>query len=253
MTTVDHQPDTAYFDTMARHARTHWWYESRRALVEESLARCNVPPGLVLDVGCGTGDNLDMLTRATGAPAIGTDLSRYALQHARRGPRGDVRTVVARAEALPFADDACGLLTSMDVVEHLDDDYVGLREYRRVLASRGVLLLTVPAYQWLWGEHDVRAAHRRRYRVGQLVAVVESAGFDVLRTTYYNSFLVPAAAVLRRTPMRRLVKQSDEEVGDTSPFVSNVMTRVSSAERRLALRRSVPFGLSILLLGRRSN
>jgi len=253
MTTIDHQPDAAYFDTMARHARTHWWYEGRRALVASTLAAVDIPPGLVVDVGCGTGDNLDMLTQATGAPAIGTDLSTYALQHARRGPGGGIRTVVARAESLPFVDGVCGLLTSMDVVEHLDDDYVGLREYRRVLASRGVLLLTVPAYQWLWGEHDVRAAHRRRYRVGQLTSVVEAAGFEVLRTTYYNSFLVPAAAVLRRTPVRRLVKQSDEEVGDTRPFVSNVMTRVSSAERRVALRRSVPFGLSILLVGRRSN
>lgn len=253
MTGVDHQPDAAYFDTMARHARTHWWYVARRTLVAETLERYDVPPGLVLDVGCGTGDNLEMLSRVSGAPAIGTDLSTYALQHARRGPHGGVRSVVARAEALPFAGETCGLLASMDVVEHLDDDYVGLREYRRVLVSRGLLLLTVPAYEWLWGEHDVRAAHRRRYRVGQLVAVVEAAGFEVLRTTYYNSFLVPAAALLRRTPLRRLVKQTDEEVGNTRPFVSNVMTKVSSAERRVALRSSVPFGLSILLVGRRSN
>lgn len=251
MTGVDHQPDVAYFDTMARHARTHWWYVARRALVEESLARCDVPPGLVLDVGCGTGDNLDMLGRVTGRLAIGTDLSTYALQHARCGPTGGIRAAVARAEALPFASEVCGLVASMDVVEHLDDDYVGLREYRRVLVSRGVLLLTVPAYEWLWGEHDVRAAHRRRYRVGQLIGVVESAGFEVLRTTYYNSFLVPPAALLRRTPLRRLVKQTDEEVGNTSALVSKVMTRVSSAERRLAARRSVPFGLSILLVGRR--
>ena len=122
-----------------------------------------------------------------------------------------------------------------------------------MLVSRGLLLLTVPAYEWLWGEHDVRAAHRRRYRVGQLVGVVEASGFEVLHTTYYNSFLVPAAALLRRTPLRRIVKQSDEEVGNTSPFVSKVMTKVSSAERRVALRRSLPFGLSILLVGRRSN
>ena len=253
MTGVDHQPDAAYFDTMARHARTHWWYVARRRLVEETLAGFDIPPGRVLDVGCGTGDNLDMLVRAAGAPAVGTDLSRYALQHARHGSDGRVRTVVALAEALPIATETCGLLASMDVIEHLDDDYTALREYRRVLVSRGLLLLTVPAYEWLWGEHDVRAAHRRRYRVGQLVAVVESAGFEVLRTTYFNSFLVPAAAMLRRTPLRRLVKQTDEEVGNTSPFVSSVMTRVSSAERRLALRRSVPFGLSIMLVGRRSN
>ena len=253
MTGVDHQPDAGYFDTMARHARTHWWYVARRKLVEETLARFDVPAGLMLDVGCGTGDNLDMLARAAGASAIGTDLSAYALQHAPRGPGGGVRSVVALAEALPIASERCGLLASMDVVEHLDDDYVGLREYRRVLVSHGLLLLTVPAYEWLWGEHDEWAAHRRRYRVGQLCSVVEASGFEVLYTTYYNSFLVPAAALLRRTPLRRIVKQSDEEVGNTSPFVSKVMTKVSSAERRVALRRSLPFGLSILLVGRRSN
>jgi hypothetical protein len=128
---------------------------------------------------------------------------------------------------------------------------VGLTEYRRVLTNEGLLLLTVPAYQWLWGEHDVRAAHRRRYRVGGLTAVVSAAGFDVLYTTYYNSFLVPPAAALRRTPLRRLVKETDEEVGNSSAFVSKVMTKLSNLERRVALRRSVPFGLSILLVGRR--
>ncbi|HEV3225956.1 MAG TPA: class I SAM-dependent methyltransferase [Acidimicrobiales bacterium] len=248
-----HQPDAAYFETMARHARTHWWYEGRRALVHEALASATIPPGLVLDVGCGTGDNLDMLSAATGRAALGTDLSTDALQHARRGPAGGVRTVIALAEALPVADEVCGLVTSMDVVEHLDDDYRGLREYRRVLVSHGVLLLTVPAYQWLWGEHDVRAAHRRRYRLRGLVAVVEASGFEVLHTTYYNSFLVPAAAALRRTPLRRVVKETDEEVGNASPFVSGVMSRLSTIERRVAARRSVPFGLSILLVGRRSN
>jgi len=246
MPDLDYQPDAAYFDTMARHARTHWWYEGRRSLVRETLRRFEIPKGLVLDVGCGTGDNMEMLAEVAGSAVVGTDLSVYALRHAVRG-----RTEIALAEDLPVATGACALVTSMDVVEHLDDDLVGLREYRRVLAPRGLLLLTVPAYQWLWGEHDVWAAHRRRYRVGGLASVVATAGFEVLHTTYYNSFLVPPAAVLRRTPLRRLVKETAEEVGNTSPFVSKVMTRLSRAERRLALRGWVPFGLSILLVGRR--
>jgi SAM-dependent methyltransferase len=246
MPDLDYQPDAAYFDTMARHARTHWWYEGRRALVRETLRRFEVPDGPVLDVGCGTGDNLAMLADVTGRRVVGTDLSAYALRHAARGG-----SVIALAEDLPVASGMCGLVTSMDVVEHLDDDLVGLREYRRALAPRGLLLLTVPAYQWLWGDHDVRAAHRRRYRSGGLVSVVSAAGFGVLHTTYYNSFLVPPAAALRRTPLRRLMKETDEEVGNTSRFVSNVMTRLSNAERRFAVRGSVPFGLSILLVGRR--
>ena len=241
-----HQPDAAYFDTMARHARTHWWYQGRRSLVRDTLRRFTIPDGHVLDVGCGTGDNMEMLAEVVGRPVVGTDLSAHALRHAARG-----RTEIALAEHLPVATATCGLVASMDVVEHLDDDLVGLREYRRVLVPRGLLLLTVPAYQWLWGEHDVRAAHRRRYRVGGLVSVVEAADFEVVHTTYYNSFLVPPAAALRRTPLRRFVSETDEEVGNTSPFVSKVMTRLSNVERRLALRGWVPFGLSILLVARR--
>lgn len=251
MPDVDHQPTSEYFDTMARHARTHWWYVGRRNLVAATLARYGIPDGAVVDIGCGTGSNLGMLASATGRPAFGTDLSTHALQHAERGTDGAVRTVVALAEHLPLRDASCGLLASMDVVEHLDDDLVGLCEYRRVLRADGLLLLTVPAYQWLWSQHDVWAAHRRRYRVRSLVAVADAAGFEVLHTTYYNSFLVPAAAALRRTPLRRLVKESDEEVGRSSAFVSKVMTGLSNTERRLAPRRSVPFGLSILLVGRR--
>jgi SAM-dependent methyltransferase len=248
---VDDQPTSAYFDTMARHARTHWWYRGRRDLVHAALARHQAPDGVVLDVGCGTGSNLEMLATATGRTALGTDLSSQALSHAGCGPGGGVRTAVALAEHLPLPDGVCGLVASMDVVEHLDDDLVGLREYRRVLGGDGLLLLTVPAYQWLWSAHDVWAAHRRRYRVGSLVSVVHEAGFDVLHTTYYNSFLVPPAAALRRTPLRRLVKGSDDEVGTTSPFIDKVMTGLSNTERRIVRIRSVPFGLSILLVGRR--
>jgi SAM-dependent methyltransferase len=248
MPDLEYQPDAAYFDTMARHARTHWWYEGRRALVRATLRQFEIPDGLALDVGCGTGDNMDMLAEVAGLGVVGTDLSAHALRYATRG-----RTGIALAEHLPIGTGTCGLVSSMDVIEHLDDDLVGLREYRRVLVPGGVLLLTVPAYEWLWSEHDVWAAHRRRYRVGGLASVVEAAEFEVLYTSYYNSFLVPPAAVLRRTPLRRLLKQANEEVGNTSPFVSKVMTRLSSVDRRLALRGWVPFGLSILLVGRRAH
>jgi ubiquinone/menaquinone biosynthesis C-methylase UbiE len=244
MTDVDHQPDRAYFDVMAAHARTHWWYEARRALVQGALA--GTPgDGVLLDVGCGTGDNLAALRASWSGPVLATDLSAYALAHAGSG------VAVARAERLPFATAGAAAVTSMDVVEHLDDDVVGLREYARVLQPGGVLLLTVPAYQSLWSDHDVRAAHRRRYTRRRLERAVRAAGFDVERSTYFNSFLVPPAFALRRTPLRRVVRDNDEEVGASSPLVSRVMTALGAAERRWALRRRVPFGLSILLVARR--
>ncbi len=244
--------DEHYFDVMARQAQVHWWYRARRALVTQMLAGGLSPPARVIDVGCGTGDNLAALDSAAGGPVVGVELSPYAIRHAPHSPHGEVRVGVARAEQLPFPDACADLVTSMDVIEHLDDD-AALADYRRVLRPGGKLLLTVPAYQWLWGDHDVWAAHRRRYSRRTLVSAVERAGFRPSRVTYFNSFLVPPAAVLRRTPARHLVKGEQDEVGAASPTVDRVMTSLATLERRWARRRPVPFGLSIACLAHRAH
>jgi SAM-dependent methyltransferase len=243
------QPDVAYFDVMAQQARSHWWYEGRRRLVTQILTDRLPVESRVLDVGCGTGDNLDTLEEASGGPAVGAEFSVYAVAHARLdSPR---RVLVARAEALPVRSMSVDLVASMDVIEHLDDDIVALREFRRALSPGGLLLLTVPAYQWLWSDHDDWAAHRRRYTSPRLVQTVESAGFVVLQTSYFNSFLLPPAVLLRRTPLRRLVRSSDDEVGTTNAAIARVMGSLSRSERWVLRRRRVPFGLSIVMLARR--
>ena len=93
------QPDDAYFDVMATQAQVHWWYRARRALVTELLAE-RVPPGSrVIDVGCGTGDNLGALEEIVGRTVVGVELSPYAVRHAPRTAAGDVRVGISRAEA----------------------------------------------------------------------------------------------------------------------------------------------------------
>lgn len=248
--TIDHQPDEAYFDRMAAHARTHWWYEARRHLVTELLTGRLASGSRVIDVGCGTGDNLATLAAVAAGPVSGVEISRHALGRVPPGPAG-TRVAEARAEDLPYASGSADLVTSMDVVEHLDDDLVALVEYRRVLRPGGLLVLTVPAYRWLWSAHDERAAHRRRYTRRRLEAVVRDAGFSVERCGYYNSFLVPPAAALRRTPLRRLAGEHDEEIGESSPAVSRAMTALCALERRWLRRHELPVGLSVYLVGRR--
>jgi len=242
--------DERYFDVMVEQARDHWWYQARRALVAGLLAGELAPGARVVDVGCGTGDNLGALDDVAGRTVAGVELSEYAVRHAPPAAAGGVRAGVARAEHLPFPTGCADLITSMDVIEHLDDD-AALAEYRRVVRPGGLVLLTVPAYQWLWSDHDVWAAHRRRYSRRTLVAAVERAGLRPRRVTYFNSFLVPPAAVLRRTPARRLVKGEQDEVGASSPAVDRIMTGLAGLERRWARRRAVPFGLSIACLANR--
>jgi SAM-dependent methyltransferase len=245
---VEVQPDDAYFDLMAEVADTHWWYRARRAWLRQELAPRVALGERAYDIGCGTADALATLVDLGARPVAGTDLSEHVLEGVVR--RDDPPAVLkSLAEALPFADRSAATLISMDVIEHLDDDVVALREYRRVLRPGGVVFLTVPAYQWIWSEHDDRAAHRRRYSRERFVIAAKAAGFEVDRVTYLFSFLVPVAALLRKTPLRRFFPATDEEASAMHPVIDQALGLLSRIERRVGARFDLPFGLSILLVG----
>lgn len=237
-----------FFAMLDEQSTTHWWHRYRRELVKEAAARTAGPPRRFVDVGCGVGTMVEAAAEAwPHAQCVGAEASLDALR--RASARGRV-VVAAAAEALPFADATADLVTSLDVVEHLDDDVAALREYARVMGPAATLVLTVPAYQWLWSDHDEMLGHRRRYTKAQLTRAVEDAGLTVVRTTYVMAFLVPAAILLRRTPLRRLVKGTGEEISYISPRVNRVFATICRLERWGLRRWNLPFGLTILLVAR---
>ena len=232
---------------MAATAGGHWWYVARRDLVADALGG-RLPVGTAaLDVGTGTGEFCDTLAVMGATSVLGTELNPDALATAATARRPVVR---ALAEQLPVPDASVDVLTSLDVVEHLDDDLGALREYRRVCAPGARMVLTVPAYMALWSHHDERAAHRRRYRRAQLVDVVTAAGFTVERATYCFSFLVPPAWLVRRTPLGRVLPDTDEEASSTGGLLDRILAGLAGIERRWLRRRTLPVGLSILLVAR---
>jgi SAM-dependent methyltransferase len=234
-------------ESMARVEREHWWFRAKRDLVVDELRRRDVH-GLVVDVGAGTGGLLEQLG-AAGRTAVGFELDPLALDlTARLDPRPALARAVA--ERLPAAGTTAGAVTALDVIEHLDDDVEGLRELSRVAGPRGVVIVGVPAYRWAWSDHDVRLGHRRRYDRRALRAAAEAAGLEVLRCSHYHSWLVPIALVLRRTPLRRLLKGRAEEASFVSPAVNRILRAVSLAERAVMRVVDLPFGLSILLVAR---
>jgi ubiquinone/menaquinone biosynthesis C-methylase UbiE len=246
-------PADHYFDTMAAHAGGHWWYRARRALVAQLLDGRVPAGGVALDIGCGTGEVVDLLARLGAGVAAGTDLSDHVLHHALGGGRtGRGAILASAAERLPFGGHRADALTSLEVVEHLDDDLGALREYHRVLRPGGTLLVTVPSYQWLWYHQDDLAGHRRRYTRRSITALVEAAGFDVERASYYFSFLVPPAVAQRKTPLRRFMDDNGE-TSSSGRLVTAVMERLCRLERAWMARGwPVPFGLSIWVIARRA-
>lgn len=232
---------------------SHWWFAGRRRILESFVARIvsdlDLPPGgrpRILDVGCGTGANLEML--AAFGDAEGVDISEDALAFCRE--RGLTRVRRGAAEALPYEDAQFDLVTALDVVEHLDDDRAGLAEMRRVLRPGGRALLFVPAFMWLWGVQDDVSHHRRRYTRPTLRAAVEGAGLAVERATYANiTFFAPilAGRLLMRVTGVRPASENNVNVA----ALNGVLGRLFGAERHWLRRLNLPLGVSAVCVARR--
>ncbi|HEY7077161.1 MAG TPA: class I SAM-dependent methyltransferase [Solirubrobacteraceae bacterium] len=217
---------------------THWWFRGRRAVIWALLRRAGVPSGArVLDAGCGTGRNLAEFGRL--GRAQGVDPSPQAIDFCRRRGLSEVRE--ASLEALPFAAGTFDVILLTDVLEHVGDDAAALAELRRVAAPGARLVITVPAYRWLWSAHDDSHHHLRRYTAPRLRARVRGAGWRPLVETYFNSLLLaPIAAV-------RLVSRSDSsDYERTGPQLNRALTVPMRAEAAAIERGArLPAGVSV--------
>ena len=237
--------DEAVYRVMAHVEDSHWWFRGRRAVIGALLARAAVPPGTaVLDAGCGTGRNLELYRRI--GPASGVDPSPDAVSFCRARGLSDVR--VGDARQLPFEDERFGLVAATDVLEHVADDVAALAQMRRVAAPGARLLLTVPAYAWLWSAEDDRLRHHRRYTLRGLRRVAEAGGWAPAFGTYFNSLLFPAIAVARKVPHRRRDRPELERTPAALDGMLSLPMRLEAAVIRKGL--PLPAGVSVGLVCR---
>ena len=227
---------------------THWWHRGRRRIIESfvwDICKNFKHRPRILDVGCGTGGNLNVLAQF--GDAEGVDVSADALEFCRQ--RGLMNVREGAAEALPYENGTFDLVTALDVVEHIDDDVAGLREFRRVLKPDGKILLFVPTFMFLWGVQDDVSHHRRRYRLSQLRQAVERAGFIVERTTYANiTFFLPI--FLGRKLMRITGLRTESENNINVSALNGVFGAIFGAERAALRYLNFPFGVSGLCVAR---
>lgn len=235
----------------------HWWFATRAWAIETFLDRLPQKQNLdVLDVGCGAGNMIHHLAQYGRVRGIEVDARPVKIAQ-QRGY--DVRLGDA-TQTIPFPDASFDVVTALDVIEHVDADENILREAFRVLRPNGALLITTPAFQWLWSHNDTLNAHKRRYTAGELRVKMERADFKLERLSY-NFFLVfPLAAgmiALKNMTGKNAELKShhfDDEayqvdMEPVAPALNTLLRGVGHAENGLLRRINLPLGTSLIALG----
>lgn len=229
----------------AQSEQRHWWFAARREILRSVLNRF-CPRGLkrrVLEVGCGNGGNLPLLAEYGSLYAV--ELNDEARR--RAADRGIARVEKGwLPDALPFRDVRFDVVAALDVVEHVEDDTAAVCALRSSLGQSGLLILTVPAFMWLWSRHDELNYHKRRYSLPQTVELVERCGFRIAYASYFNTLLFPLGVA--HVKLSSLVgRDSLWAMRVPAAPVNGLLRATFGLERHLLPRVSLPFGMSIVV------
>jgi SAM-dependent methyltransferase len=226
----------------------HWWFSTRRKLLGSILRALNLPLNcLTLDIGCGVGSNSKIL-KAMGLHAVGLDRSFYALSLAKK--KLEFPLVNGDLNALPIRPNSVGLIIAMDVLEHLENDAIGIHQLYQALKEGGILIVTAPAFQFLWGIQDIVTGHKRRYSRKEILNKLRHEKFDLLRSFYFNFFLFfPILFVRRMLYLLGLSIRSENEIN--APIINFLLKAIFSLEPSILKFISFPFGVSILCIARK--
>jgi len=239
--------DKVYHD-MAKQQREHWWFKARRKILDKIISKCDLSDNAkILEIGCGTGGNLLMLKEHGNVYAM--EMNEFASEYATRTTGVDVRKGWL-PDSIPY-NEKFDLVCMFDVLEHIQDDKKALIEVTKLLNPAGTLIITVPAYSWLYGPHDKMMHHYRRYSRNALNETITYSSLNILKIFYFNTLLFPLVILSRLVDM---LKNSDESIGYSTPnnIVNQLLYRIFSIERILVNKINLPFGTSIVAICRKT-
>jgi SAM-dependent methyltransferase len=222
----------------------HWWFVARREILAALLSTVDIPAQAdILEVGCGTGGNIDMLLRFGNLVCVEQD--EFAAQLARE--RNCVSVLSGKLpDDLPQLNTSFDLVTLFDVIEHVDEDRQSLVTLSSILNPGGRIIVTVPAFNFLWSQHDDENNHKRRYRKRDLRKLADETGLSLDYISYFNFWLFSPVAAVRL--LRKVIPYNESWQDMRQPGVTTnwLLKNILASERYFAGRISLPFGISLM-------
>lgn len=245
--------DETYTQEYETFELSHWWFTVRRVIIEQCLDQYIVNGAVKdlrwLDLGCGTGVLLHSYTGIRNK--VGAEM--HAGSAARAQAKGlDVRQIGARWDFSGWGN--FDLVTLADVLEHVEDDREAVRRVHGVLGPAGAILVTVPALKSLWSDHDEINHHFRRYGKRQLLSLFPPAEWEVLKASYFSSFLLPLIWLTRKIRNLRAGKTGPQAKSDLKfrpAWQDSILRSVFRMEARWLRCCTLPLGSSLLVMARK--
>jgi len=230
------------YEKMYELEEAHWWFAGKREMVFQILKKISGKGFKILDVGCGTGIVMEKAARY--GQLYGLDYSGEALAFCRK--RGLSNLSHGSVMSLPYEEDMFDVALCLDVLYHkgVTDDRQAVRELYRVIKPGGHLIITDSAMKCLMSPHDIATQARERYSAAELRSKVRSAGFSVMKLSYYNFFLFPMIFAVRK--IRNLIKAKGSDVGELPGLLNSALFRILWLESRLIQRVNFPVGVSLI-------
>jgi SAM-dependent methyltransferase len=243
--------DPGIYALMASLEENHWWFAARRTISESIIRQLKLPLGArILDAGCGTGGNLAMLSRFGQVDAMELDDQARQMANAK----GIARVLSGRLpDKVPYQQEQFDLIALLDVLEHVEDDRNTLRCLGSLLKPGGYLLISVPAFPFLWSAHDDVHYHKRRYFLDALKAKLENTGLEITYASYFNTLLFPLIFSARLLGKLRIHKRESGDLKMPHPFINQLLFTLFSSERFVLGRWKFPFGVSAMAIARKKN
>ncbi len=244
--------DSNFYKTYFALEENNWWFRIRRNLIFDLLQKYKVSKtAKIFDFGCGSGYTVGYLQKH-GYNVSGTDVSAEAIELGQS--RGINNLGVAQIDEIKPPEGGFDLILALDVIEHIQDDSGAVKALQKALKLGGMIIMTVPAYQWLWGIQDNVAHHFRRYTMFGLVDKVKmSSDFKIVRKTYFNTFLFPPIAVVRILSKWFNLKERESDFDISSRLLNGLFYFIFNSEIKFLKYINFPFGVSLLLIARREN